>query len=489
MNFTKTIRSFTRTFWVANTMELFERWAFYGFFMLFANYLTMSTDTGALGLTQGEKGLIMGVGTAILYFLPIFTGALADIIGFKRTLIFAYLLYIASFVIMPSCRTFMTVFVNYLFLAVGAAMFKPIISATVARTTNKENSSLGFGVFYMMVNIGGFIGPLVSLQFSETSFAKVFYISAVLIALNLVFVIFFTEPERVNTNATFSEAFSRVFRNIFTSLGDLKFLLFLVIIAGFWTMYLQLYYSLSVFIAQWADTRIVYEHLQNFWPWLAHAIGEADGTIRAEYFTNLDALFIIAFQLLVSTIISKFKPVNSIITGILINALGIGLTFATHNGLFLFISLLIFGIGEMTASPKITEYIGRIAPEGKTALYMGFSFIPLALGNMMAGFVGGYVYERMADKITFIISEFNARGMAVPAISNDFTQTDLVAKACNDFGMSSTELTRFLWDKYHPSSIWMVLVGIGVVSALALMAFNYFVLSGRRGNSQGFNHQ
>ena len=108
--------------------------------------------------------------------------------------------------------------------------------------------------------------------------------------------------------------------------------------------------------------------------------GDADGTIRAEYFTNLDALFIIGFQLIISGIIAKFKPVNNIITGIIINALGIGLTLATHNGMFLFVSLFIFGIGEMTSSPKITEYIGKIAPPGKTALYMGFSFIPLALG-------------------------------------------------------------------------------------------------------------
>ena len=95
------LKGFSRTFWVANTMELFERWAYYGFFMLFANYLTLSTDTGALGLSQIEKGIIMGAGTCILYLLPIFTGALADTIGFKRTLIISYLLYICSFLIMP----------------------------------------------------------------------------------------------------------------------------------------------------------------------------------------------------------------------------------------------------------------------------------------------------------------------------------------------------------------------------------------------------
>jgi proton-dependent oligopeptide transporter, POT family len=482
MNTFKVLKGFTRTFWVANTMELFERWAFYGFFMLFANYLTLSTDTGALGLSQVDKGIIMGVGTSILYFLPIFTGALADIMGFKRTLIFAYILYICSFLIMPHCRSFMAVFINYIFLAIGAAMFKPIVSATVARTTDQNSSSIGFGVFYMMVNIGGFIGPLVALQFSQKSFAMVFYISAILIAVNLICLIFYTEPQREVKQTQLSDAIGTILRNIITVLSDLKFLLFLLIIAGFWTMYLQLYYSLSVFITQWADTHVVYEFLKQLWPWLASAVADADGTIRAEYFTNLDAMYIIVFQLVISTIVSKFKPVNSIITGIIINAIGIGLTFSTHNGMYLFISLLIFGIGEMTASPKITEYIGKIAPPGKTALYMGFSFIPLAIGNLAAGMVGGYVYQQMSDKITFIYTEFAQRGIQVPAIGPAFTQTDLMTKACSDFQMSSSVLTQFLWEKYHPSSIWLVFVAIGIIASLALMLFNYFFLSGRRGN-------
>ena len=53
------------------SLELIERFAWYGFFMLFANYLTQSTDMGALGFSQSEKGWIMGVGTGILYFLPL----------------------------------------------------------------------------------------------------------------------------------------------------------------------------------------------------------------------------------------------------------------------------------------------------------------------------------------------------------------------------------------------------------------------------------
>ncbi|MFA6403857.1 MAG: MFS transporter [Salinivirgaceae bacterium] len=464
---------FSKTFWIANTMELFERWAFYGFFMLFANYLTLSTDTGALGLSQTQKGIIMGVGTAILYLLPIITGAIADRIGFKKTLFIAYSIYLVSFIIMPFCRSFMAVFINYLFLALGASLFKPIISATVARTTTKETSSIGFGIFYMMVNIGAFIGPLVALQFSESAFQMVFYVSAALIGVNLFVLLFYKEPERDSYTDTFWQSILRIFKNIRMALSDLKLVVFLIIVAGFWTMYYQLFFSLSVFITQWVDTQVIYENLQVLWPWLIEKIGSPDKTIKAEYFTNMDALFIIAFQLIVSTIVMKWRPINSIITGFVISSIGMGLALMTNNGFFLVFALFIFGIGEMSGSPKITEYIGRIAPKDKVALYMGCSFLPVFLGSFFAGIVAGPVYQKLADKVSFIKLEFLERNIHLP---EGMTQNDLFAKATNDFGMTAQQLNSFLWDKYHPSNIWYVVSAIGLTAALSMWLYDKYLL-------------
>ena len=87
---------FPRTFWVANVIELFERWAWYGFFMLFANYLTGSSDAGGLEFTQEQKGWLMGVGTGILYFLPVLTGAIADRYGYRKVLSLAFLIYASA---------------------------------------------------------------------------------------------------------------------------------------------------------------------------------------------------------------------------------------------------------------------------------------------------------------------------------------------------------------------------------------------------------
>ena len=201
-------RKFPRTFWVANTIELFERWAWYGFFMLFANYLTGSSDMGGLEFTQSQKGILMGVGTGILYFLPVLTGAIADRYGYKKVLALAFVIYTSAFILLPMFSTFTGVFLMYLYLAVGAALFKPIISATIAKTTTDETASIGFGIYYMMVNIGAFFGPMVTLLFKGSS-NLVFYVSAGIIALNFVLLLFYKELPPGSRTADFSHSHLR----------------------------------------------------------------------------------------------------------------------------------------------------------------------------------------------------------------------------------------------------------------------------------------
>ena len=122
MAFVSVLKKYNRSFWIANTIELFERWAWYGFFMLFANYLTGSADMGGLEFSQEQKGLIMGIGTGILYFLPVITGAIADKYGYRKVLFIAFMVYTSAFILLPHFDTFVGVFVMYLYLALGAAL-------------------------------------------------------------------------------------------------------------------------------------------------------------------------------------------------------------------------------------------------------------------------------------------------------------------------------------------------------------------------------
>ena len=144
------------------------------------------------------------------------------------------------------------------------------------------------------------------------------------------------------------------------------------------------------------------------------------------------------------------------IGGILINSIGISLAFMTMNPFILVMSLFIFGIGEMIFSPKILEYIAKIAPRDKAALYMGAQFVPIALGNFFGGFISGGVYNRLANKDIFLEKYIAENGAASVA------------------GLSNQELKNLLWQSYHPEKFGLVLLTIGLSTGLLLIVYNYF---------------
>lgn len=467
---------FPRTFWVANVMELFERWAWYGMFIPLAIYLTGSTETGALGFTQSQKGLLVGTVVMVLYFLPTITGAVADKFGYKRILILSYLILISGYYLMGSVHSYGGMWAVFLYVALGAGLFKPVISATIAKTTDDSNSSIGFGIFYMIVNIGAFIGPVVASLLRETNWKLVFVMASVVISLNLLLVLlFYKEPPRVRVKEPLGRSILAILKNIGVALSDMKFLVFLIIIIGFWTMYNQLFYTLPVFIEQWMDTSGIYGFIENISPGLASFVGTNEGTINPEMLVNVDAFYIVIFQVLISSLVMKYRPMNTMITGILIASIGIGLWFWTQNAAFLFISIFIFAVGEMTSSPKILEYIGKIAPADKVALYMGCYYIPMAAGNFFAGILSGDVYERMSDKMTLLQREVAGRGIGITPISDSFTKNDYYEAAAVEMGMTPEELTRYLWEIYDPGNIWIVFTGIGLVTVLALILYKRVV--------------
>jgi len=131
------------------------------------------------------------------------------------------------------------------------------------------------------------------------------------------------------------------------------------------------------------------------------------------------------------------------------------------------------------SSPKITEYIGRIAPSDKTALYIGCSYIPVALGNLFAGIVSGNVYQTLSDKITLTQKEALVRKIDLPAIGARFTKNDYFQHAASRMNMNTDQLTQFLWDKYHPSSFWMVVAGIGISASAILFLYDQFIIKRR----------
>lgn len=463
------LKKFPRVFWVSNIMEVFERWAWYGFYNAFALYLTLSKDTGALGFTQVQKGVIIGTGSMLLYFLPIITGAIADRIGYKKVLILSYSSYIAGFFMVGTFESYPMVFAAYIFLAIAGALFKPVISGMIAKTTNDENASVGFGIFYMMVNIGGFIGPFIAGFLYKIDWNLVFLMSIIIIAINYIFVFFFfKEPNREESEETFLQSVGIAFKNIWITLNNWKYVLFLLIMGLFWAAFNQLYYSFPIFLDQWVDMDR-----------LSSALGLAEGTITAPTVTSINAFYIILLQMFVSSVSAKYRPLQSMMTGILILGLGLMGMFITRNPYIMLAGALIFAVGEMASSPKFNEYVGRIAPPDKKALYMGTVFLAIAIGHFLAGWLSGKPFEMLADKYHLLSLAVAEKGYDIPAISDQFSQTQYLERAQELFGMNNKELTQYLWDNYHPSNIWILFSGVAVSASVMLLLYDKFILKGQ----------
>jgi proton-dependent oligopeptide transporter, POT family len=259
-------------------------------------------------------------------------------------------------------------------------------------------------------------------------------------------------------------------------LQNWKYVLFLIIMILFWTAFNQLYYSFPVFVEQWVDTSPLYDCIYSVWPWLAEAIGTPQGTITAVTLGSMDAFFIIVFQLMVSAFVMRFRPLAAMMGGILVLAGGLSLMFSNQNSWLILLGLLVFALGEMASSPKFTEYVGRIAPEDKKALYMGTSFLPIAAGHQLAGWLSGGVYERIADNIYLLQKEVERRGISMPEISDEVTKNDYIALAAERMGMTVRELTNYLWVNYNPSDIWYVYSGVAVLAVVLLWLYNRFIL-------------
>ncbi|MDD3005519.1 MFS transporter [Flavobacterium sp.] len=528
-----TITSFNTTFWLASFMELMERWAWYGIFGLLGLYLVASTDDGGLGFNHIQKGSIMGNVTAILYLLPLFFGVIADRIGYKLSLIISYVLMIVGYYLMGEVNTYWSMYMIFLLVAVGAAFFKPVASAIIARNTDETTGTMGFGIFYMMVNIGGFIGPAMS-SYLRTEFGwKIIFIqAAIVIGINLIFVLlFYKEPkvEKTPKEPILTEMKNSIL-NIIEALKDKRLSILLLLMIGFWTMFNQLFYTLPNFIDDWVDSSVVSNWINENIPFLAKTLTE-NGQVKPEWFTNLDAFMIIFLQITVSYFVIKMRHINAIIKGAIIATIGVCLTFYFHNVWFAIVGTIIFAIGEMMSSPTLSSFIAIITPKGKEGLYQGTYFLPVAAGNFFTGFIAGDLYEKWSDKLSLLKTEMASRNIKMPEVvskeqfiekgskalnmnitefenqfhlkdanldyasigkqftdiatskgidvsnvATPFSKSEYFALAEQKLGMSRWEVTNLLWETYSPNKIWIVIFGVGIFSIVALSIYDKMVV-------------
>lgn len=477
MSFFKEIKSFPSTFWIANTMELFERWAYYGMFTVLSIYLTDPVSKGGLGFSQEQRGLMQAVVTGVLYLLPILGGAIADRFGFRKVLLAAFVTLSSGYFAMGQFHAYAPVFIAFLVVAVGGAIFKPIIVGTVSKTSNKKTATLGFGIFYMIVNIGGFIGPWAASRMRDLNWQYVFYMCAAVIGLNLILLLFYREPNREKQESEpFGKEIMGIFRNTFLVMKDKKFALFLLIMVGFWIMYMQLFFTVPVYIGQWVDTTVVFNSLGI----LQSVFGSTEdgvGVVHPEMMINIPALTIILFQMFMSARLQNVKPVASMVGGIFVATLAMGQLYFHVNGWIVAASLVVFAFGEMASSPRIQEYISSIAPPDKVGLYMGYSFLPVAGGNILGGLLSGQLYGSLSDKYQFLREYLVSSGKGNMEALAKVDNAVLFKQSQEMLDLSAGQLNQLLYETYHPGNIWLVFGGIGFLTAVLLYFYNKRVIN------------
>lgn len=377
------LRSFPKVFWVANVMELFERAAYYGLNSVLAIYLTNTIADGGLGFTEQSVGFLQGLIYALTYIIPILGGALADRYGYRRMLLVAFSLLSVGYFVSGHMSAFGAVFASLLVMATGAGLFKPIISGTIARSTNEENSGFGFGVYYWMINLGAFAAPLLVTYLKGFSWGYVFTASSLYCAAMLLpTLLSYKDPPKPESTKSLREVLS----GAAMVLGDARFMLMIFVYSGFWILYFQNFGSVLWYLRDFVNT----EPVDAFFASIGIPL-----KFDAEHVTVINAGTIILLQVVVSRVVKNTNPLLTMVGGMVIGAIGFVCLASSPNAWVFILGISVFSIGEMTAHPKYYSYVGLVAPADKKAVYMGYAFLYGVVGSLVGSNIGGTMYELM----------------------------------------------------------------------------------------------
>ncbi len=372
---------FERPFWVANITELFERLSYYAAFASLARYLheTLSFDIQRASSLAGLFG-------GLVWFLAAFGGTLADRLGFRRALSLAYFILSLSYFTLGSLGSQwmapirsalplgVLVTIVLMLPALGIALVKPSIVGTTARASKESARSIGYSVYYTLVNIGGALGPLVAgWVHQHMAVEKVFLVAAFSVFLMFFAVLlFFKEPRRADEVQVLSLAQSA--KNFWTVVTNPRFMLFLLIFSGYWIVYWQLFVTLPIFVHNYISS-----------------------TANTESLLAVGPIVVICLQLAVTHVTQKLDGFTAIILGTLISGLAWVLLIIAPSVPMVVATLVVVALGEITQTPRYYEYVSRLAPSGQQGTYMGFAFLPLGIGAFVSGWFGGTLMHHFGE--------------------------------------------------------------------------------------------
>lgn len=381
--------SFSRTFWVANTLELFERFAFYGSKAVLTLYLA-----DRVGLGPQAAGSLAGLFSGVLYCLPLVAGTVVDRYGFKKSLAACFSIFCVGYFliglaglewgreIVAAVGRGPYILAVLLLTAVGGSLIKPCIVGTVARTSRPDTKSLGYSIYYTLVNVGGALGPILALQVREgLGIEYVLVVSSITSFFCLVgTLLFFREPEREPGEAP-PASFGKILGDMVLVFRNVRFLSFLLIFSGFWIMFWQIFYSLPFYLTE----VLRFE--------------------RFELIETVDAWTLILLTVPVAALVRRWRPIRAMTAGFAVASLSWILIAVAPSWPLVAVAMAVFALGEAMQAPRFYEYVADLAPREQVGTFMGFAFLPVAIGSFVGGPLAGVLVQ------SFIRESANPAGM------------------------------------------------------------------------------
>jgi len=417
---------FPTAFWTGNVVELFERAAYYGTFIALALYLT-----DVVGFSDVQAGWIGAVFSSSIYLLPFLTGAASDRLGFRRSLMLAFALLAAGYAGLGLFPAKAAVPVTLALVAVGGAFVKPVITGTVARSSNAASRARAFSLFYMMVNIGSFTGKTVAKPVRTAlglEYVPLYSAGAALAALLVV--AFFFWPKEGGEEQPRSARDSLA--GLVTVLKNGRFLSLLLITAGFWAIQGQLYASMPKYVLR--------------------LVGPG---ASPEWYANVNPFVVVLCVVPVTHLVRRLSPVTSIGIALamipvsaLIMSLSGGMTgqitvlgAALHPVTVLMVlGIALQGFAECFLSPRYLEFASKQAPPGQEGLYMGYSHLHTFFAWLVGFILSGYLLDAFCP---------DPKKLAAQGITGE----------------------AFTAAYAHAHYIWYVFAGIGAAAFAALVLF------------------
>jgi proton-dependent oligopeptide transporter, POT family len=498
------LRSFSGVYWIANWMELVERFAYYGVRVILPVFMVAALEAGGPEFTHIQKGSVFAIWALVQSFVPIFTGGFADRYGFKLNIAIATVFKIIGYLLMGYCVAlavslagtsieaaraagtdwaYVIFFAGAMFLATGTAIFKPGLQGLIAREMPKQSTSLGWGLFYQMVNIGGFIGPLLAGYLRILEWEYVFLCCAVAIALNFIPLFFFAEPPREGEGPKATPW--QLLVDAVRGLLEPRLFFFTIAFAGFWLMFYQLFDILPNFIDDWVDSRGAANFLTSIFG--SGAVPRLDGNLTQEWMINLNALMISILAFAFGYLTGKVRPLTAIVLGIAISAVAIFGLGMSMNGWWILGAIALFSIGEMAASPTKMRYLAAIAPRGKEGLYMGYVNMTVGIGWSIGSIIAGQMYQSSGDKVVLAQRYLVEKGGVATATVEGLKRTEVLPFFENHFGVDAWVARELLWTTYQPYGMWGVFTLIGVGSLVAIMAYDWLTRVADANPAHSFN--